>query len=90
MRLNAAVEAGLLDLEDAQALSEAWRTASALRNAITQVRGRPADSLPRDAREKAAVAHIRGYPPGRSEDLINDYLRVTRRARAVVERVFWG
>ena len=88
--LGAAVEAGLLDVEDARALSEAWRAASALRNAITQVRGRAADELPRDAREKAAVAHIRGYPPGRSEDLINDYLRVTRRARAVVERVFWG
>jgi glutamate-ammonia-ligase adenylyltransferase len=88
--LQAAVEARLLDESDATALSEAWRTASALRNAITQVRGRPADSLPRDAREKAAVAHIRGYPPGQSEDLTNDYLRVTRRARAVVERVFWG
>jgi glutamate-ammonia-ligase adenylyltransferase len=88
--LQAAVDAGLLDASDAAALSEAWRAASGLRNAITQVRGRPADSLPRDAREKAAVAHIRGYPPGQSEDLTNDYLRVTRRARAVVERVFWG
>jgi glutamate-ammonia-ligase adenylyltransferase len=88
--LEAAVESGLLDRADARALSEAWRAASTLRNAITQVRGRPADSLPRDTREKAAVASIRGYPPGRSEDLINDYLRVTRRARAVVERVFWG
>ena len=37
--LNAAVDAQLLDLEDAQALSAAWRTASGLRNAITQVRG---------------------------------------------------
>ncbi len=88
--LNAAVDAQLLDLEDARALSAAWRTASGLRNAITQVRGRPADSLPRDAREKAAVAHIRGYPPGRSDDLTNDYLRIARRARQVVERVFWG
>jgi glutamate-ammonia-ligase adenylyltransferase len=88
--LKAAVDAGLLEPHDALALSEAWRTASGLRNAITQVRGRPADSLPRDTREKAAVASIRGYPPGRSEDLINDYLRVTRRARAVVERLFWG
>ena len=64
--------------------------ASGLRNAITQVRGRPADQLPRDARERAAVAHIRGYPPGESDRMVNDYLRVTRRARAVVERVFWG
>ena len=49
---------------DAEALSAAWRTASGLRNAITQVRGKPADSLPRDTRERAAVAHIRGYRAG--------------------------
>lgn len=88
--LTAAVDAGLLELADAQALATAWRTATGLRNAITQVRGRPADSLPRDTRERAAVAHIRGYAPGESDELVNDYLRVTRRARQVVERVFWG
>ncbi len=88
--LQAAVDADLLALSDAQALSTAWRTASGLRNAITQVRGKAADSLPRDTRERAAVAHIRGYPPGESDRLVDDYLRVTRRARKVVERVFWG
>ena len=88
--LQAAVEADLLSESDARALSEAWRTASGLRNAITQVRGKPADSLPRDTRERAAVAHIRGYPPGESDRMVDDYLRVTRRARQVVERVFWG
>jgi glutamate-ammonia-ligase adenylyltransferase len=88
--LEAAVDADLLDRSDADALTTAWRTASGLRNAITQVRGRPADSLPRDVRERAAVAQIRGYPPGESDRLLDDYLRVTRRARKVVERVFWG
>jgi [glutamine synthetase] adenylyltransferase / [glutamine synthetase]-adenylyl-L-tyrosine phosphorylase len=88
--LAAAVDAGLLDIGDAQALAAAWRTASGLRNAIIQVRGKPADSLPRDTRERAAVAHIRGYEPGESDKLVDDYLRVTRRARQVVERVFWG
>ena len=88
--LTAAVDADLLDIVDAQALAAAWRTASGLRNAIIQVRGRPADSLPRDTRERAAVAHIRGYEPGESDKLVDDYLRVTRRARQVVERVFWG
>jgi glutamate-ammonia-ligase adenylyltransferase len=88
--LQAAVEADLLSRSDAEALSTAWRTASGLRNAITQVRGRPADSLPRDTRERAAVAHIRGYAPGESDRMVDDYLRETRRARQVVERVFWG
>jgi glutamate-ammonia-ligase adenylyltransferase len=38
----------------------------------------------------AAVASVLGYPPGASDELVNDYLRATRRARAVVERLFWG
>ena len=88
--LAAAVEAGLLPPEDAEALRNAWQTASRLRNAIILVRGRASDSLPRDIRERAAVAHLCGYGPGESDELVNDYLRVTRRARAVVDRVFWG
>ncbi|HET9861633.1 MAG TPA: bifunctional [glutamine synthetase] adenylyltransferase/[glutamine synthetase]-adenylyl-L-tyrosine phosphorylase, partial [Nocardioidaceae bacterium] len=88
--LAAAVDADLLAEQDAAALRTAWSMASRVRNAITQVRGRPSDSLPRDTREKAAVAHICGYGPGESDELVNDYLRVTRRARAVVERIFWG
>jgi glutamate-ammonia-ligase adenylyltransferase len=88
--LRAAVAAEVLGGSDADALTAAWRMASGLRNAVTQVRGRPADSLPRDARERAAVAQIRGYGPGESDLMVNDHLRVTRRARKVVERVFWG
>ncbi len=87
--LEAAVAAEVLTRADAQALATAWRTASSLRNAIIQVRGRPSDSLPRDTRERAAVAHIQGYEPGQSDKLVDDYLRVTRRARQVVDRVFW-
>ncbi len=87
--LTEASRADLLTDEDAVALAEAWRLASRIRNAITQVRGRPGDSLPRDARERAAVAHVLGYRSGESDELVNDYLRATRRARQVVDRVFW-
>ena len=88
--LRVAVEAEVLEADDAAALEAAWRMASGLRNAIVQVRGRSADSLPRDTRDRAALAHIRGYRPGESDELVNDYLRVTRRARQVVDKVFWG
>src|SRR3954451_12290305 len=88
--LRAAVDAGLLSPADAGSLADAWRLASGLRNAVTHVRGRQADQPPRAPRERAAVAHTRGYPPGASDRLVDDYLRVTRRARQVVERVFWG
>ena len=87
--LDAAVEAGLLPPEDEDALKQSWSMASRLRNAIILVRGRASDSLPRDIRERSAVAHLCGYRPGESDELVNDYLRVTRRARAVVDRVFW-
>ena len=85
----AAVAAGLLDDGDAQVLSDAWRTVSRVRNAVALARGKGSDQLPRDARERAAVASILGYPAGSTDEMVNDYLRTTRRARAVVDRVFW-
>ncbi|WP_107772835.1 bifunctional [glutamine synthetase] adenylyltransferase/[glutamine synthetase]-adenylyl-L-tyrosine phosphorylase [Nocardioides sediminis] len=88
--LEAAVEADLVSREDAETLAAAWRLVSRLRNAVTLVRGRPSDQLPRDARERAAVAAVLGYDPGSSDVMVNDYLRTTRRAHAVVEKVFWG
>ncbi len=88
--LDAAVDAGLVDASDRDALTDAWRMVSHLRNAIQQVRGKPGDSLPRDAGERAAVAVVCGYRPAHSDEMVNDYLRVTRRARQVVDRVFWG
>lgn len=87
--LSAAADAGLVDVADAAVLADAWRTVSRVRNAVTLVRGKAAEQLPRDATEKAAVASVLGYPPGESDRMANDYLRVTRRAHAVVERVFW-
>jgi glutamate-ammonia-ligase adenylyltransferase len=87
--LRAARAAGLLVDADADALDRAWRTVSRLRNAITLVTGKSGDQLPRDARERGAVASILGYAPGHSDEMVNDYLRTTRRARAVVDRVFW-
>jgi glutamate-ammonia-ligase adenylyltransferase len=88
--LRAAADAGLIGADDAATLTEAWRTVSRVRNAIVLVRGRGSDQLPRDVRELAGVAQVLGYPPGTADELRNDYLRTTRRARAVVERVFWG
>jgi glutamate-ammonia-ligase adenylyltransferase len=88
--LQVAVEHDLIVLADAEGLAEAWRFASRARNATVQVRGKPADQLPRDARERAAVAAILQYQPGESDVMLNDYLRTARRARGIVDRIFWG
>ena len=87
--LQVAVEHELLGPADAHGLAEAWRFASRARNATVQVRGKPADQLPRDARERAAVAAILQYQPGQSDVMVNDYLRSARRARTIVDRIFW-
>ena len=87
--LEAAAAAGLIARLDAEKLAEAWRLVSRMRNAVTLVRGKPSDQVPRDARDRLAVARVLGYPEGASDEMVNDYLRTTRRAHAVVERVFW-
>jgi glutamate-ammonia-ligase adenylyltransferase len=53
------------------------------------VRGRPSDSLPRDPRDLSAVARVCGYPPGESSRFGDDHRRISRRARTVVDRLFW-
>ena len=64
-RSTAAAEAELIAADDAETLAEAWRLVSRVRNAVTLVRGKPADQLPRDARERAAVAQRARLPAGR-------------------------
>ncbi len=86
--LAAAVQARLIDEPDGAALAAAWRLASKLRNAIVLARGRGSDSLPRDPRSRAAVAHLLRYAT--PDAMVDDYRRTTRRAHAVVERIFWG
>jgi glutamate-ammonia-ligase adenylyltransferase len=87
--LEAAADAGLLGRDQARTLAHAWRTASRVRNAVLLVRGRPGDSMPTDLRELSGVAQVLGYPPGASGSLVDDYRRATRRARAVVDEVFY-
>ncbi|GAA0357653.1 bifunctional [glutamine synthetase] adenylyltransferase/[glutamine synthetase]-adenylyl-L-tyrosine phosphorylase [Microbispora corallina] len=87
--LRAAAAEGLLDPADEAVLSEAWLFASRIRDAIMLVRGRAADSIPGVVKERALIARALGYPPDGSEDFVDDYRRMTRRARAVAERVFY-
>ena len=88
--LDGAVAEGLLEPADAATLADAWRLASRVRNGIMLVRGRASDTLPSDTRELAGVARVVGYAPGQAGALVEDYRRATRRARAVVERVFYA
>ncbi|MFD3947031.1 bifunctional [glutamine synthetase] adenylyltransferase/[glutamine synthetase]-adenylyl-L-tyrosine phosphorylase [Streptomyces sp. NPDC058579] len=88
--LAAAHAAGLLPTDEAQILDEAWLLATRVRNAVMLVRGRPGDTFPSDGRELAAVGRYLGYGPGHVGEMVDDYRRITRRARAVVEEHFYG
>jgi [glutamine synthetase] adenylyltransferase / [glutamine synthetase]-adenylyl-L-tyrosine phosphorylase len=82
--------AGLVTSSDAEVLAEAWRFASRLRNAIMLWKGRPSDLPPTNFRDLDGVARLAGYPPASAGRMDDDYQRVTRRARNVVERLFYG
>src|SRR5690348_1009353 len=88
--LAAAAGAGLVGEDDAAALAAAWRLAARVRDAVVLVRGRPSDLLPTRQPELAAVASVLGYAPEAYQDLEQDYRRAARRARAVMERLFYG
>ena len=92
--LRALQEAGLVGGEEAARLAEAWELASRIRNAIVLASGRTTggrlDVLPHESRDLEVVARILGYEPGGRLDLEEDYLRAARRARKVVERLFYG
>ncbi|MGI5449456.1 bifunctional [glutamine synthetase] adenylyltransferase/[glutamine synthetase]-adenylyl-L-tyrosine phosphorylase [Streptomyces sp. CA-243310] len=88
--LAAAHAAGLIPTEEAQILDEAWVLATRVRNAVMLVRGRAGDTFPSEARELAAVGRYLGYAEGTAGDMLEDYRRITRRARAVVDELFYG
>ncbi|MBC7632881.1 bifunctional [glutamine synthetase] adenylyltransferase/[glutamine synthetase]-adenylyl-L-tyrosine phosphorylase [Aeromicrobium sp.] len=87
--LHAAARAELIDADDAHALESAWRLVSRIRNAVVLMRGKPAESMVEQATERAGVAHLLGYGMDQSERMVDDYLRTTRQARKVVERIFY-
>jgi glutamate-ammonia-ligase adenylyltransferase len=88
--LAAAAGAGLVGEGDADALAAAWRLAARIRDATVLVRGRASDMLPTRQPELATVASVLGYAPEDHQDVEQDYRRAARRARAVMERLFYG
>lgn len=92
--LTAAVDIGIISSSDAEKLIDSWNTASRLRNlnvlATGRMKGEKVDVLPREQDSRAVVAALAGYDPKAQQLLDEDYLRVTRRAREVVERIFYG
>lgn len=81
--------AGFLDAADADALHDAYEFCERARNGRYLLTGSPGDSLPAGAAGEK-LGRLLGYVHRPQVSLRDDYRRVTRRARHVAERVFYG
>ena len=88
--LDAIGRAELIAEGDVELLRQAWLTATRARNALVLVRGKPTDQLPGPGRQLNAVALAAGWDSDDGGEFLDNYLRVTRRAKAVVRKVFGG
>jgi glutamate-ammonia-ligase adenylyltransferase len=86
--LNAIGAAELISEGDVDLLRKAWLTATQARNALVLVRGKPTDQLPGPGRQLNAVAVAAGWENSDGSEFLDNYLRVTRRAKTVVRRIF--
>jgi [glutamine synthetase] adenylyltransferase / [glutamine synthetase]-adenylyl-L-tyrosine phosphorylase len=85
--LDALAAAGALDSDDRATLAAAYRFCERTRNRWYLVKGSPGDALPTQGDQLSRLARSLGTTGG---ELREQYRRVTRRARQVVERLFYG
>ncbi len=85
--LDALKAAGVLETSDAKVLASAYRFCEKTRNRLNLVRDNPSDSLPSTGPTLTALARSLATTPS---ELRDEYRRQTRRARRVVDRLFYG
>ena len=83
-------DTGLLADDDVDALEAAYRFCERARNARYLQTASPSDALPTERNEIEKLGLLLGYVHQPATSLRDDYRRVTRRARRVVEREFYG
>ncbi|HKY77455.1 MAG TPA: bifunctional [glutamine synthetase] adenylyltransferase/[glutamine synthetase]-adenylyl-L-tyrosine phosphorylase [Acidimicrobiia bacterium] len=88
--LHKLAERGHLARRDADALEAAYRFCERARNLRYLLTGTPGDSLPTDGAEAKRLGRLMGYTGQPVTELRDEYRRLTRRSRSVVERVFYG
>jgi glutamate-ammonia-ligase adenylyltransferase len=87
--LHRLVAADLLDPEDGAVLEESYRFCERARNARYLVTGAPGDALPGGI-DDLRIGRLLGFVESPQGELRDQFRRVTRRARRVVDRVFYG
>jgi glutamate-ammonia-ligase adenylyltransferase len=85
--LRALCDSDVLQRDDGEVLTEAYEFCERVRNRWYLVNSAPGDALPSQPEPLGWLARSMDTTPGELRDA---YRRVTRRARKVVERVFYG
>lgn len=81
---------GVISEPDEHTLVTAWLMASRVRTALTLFGAKNTDLLPSDRETLEGAARLMGYPAGSASVLEEEYLRDTRHARTVFERLFYA
>jgi glutamate-ammonia-ligase adenylyltransferase len=81
-------EARLIEGSVARDLGDAFVFCSDVKNALEMDRRLHAEALPPSPEEQTALARRLGYEEHPRRSFLDDYLRITRRARRAMERVF--
>lgn len=84
--LEKLLDARILTTGDAAVLREAYEFCARTRNRLSLIRDAPGDSLPVTGALLSTLARSLGFS---ASGLRNEYGRVTRRARRVMERLFY-
>ncbi|WPF68000.1 bifunctional [glutamine synthetase] adenylyltransferase/[glutamine synthetase]-adenylyl-L-tyrosine phosphorylase [Corynebacterium sp. 21KM1197] len=88
--LDVLEDQSILPSDQVRVLREAWLEATNVRNALVLVRGKRTDQIPEPGPQLVQVAGAAGWEPAQYQVFLEDYLKKTRRARRVVDQVFWG
>ena len=88
--IDAAAQSGVIEADAARRLTDAYRFLSRARNALFLMAGRPIDVLPDKPETLEALGIAMNYRDQPRQELEDDYLRVTRRARRAAEALIYG
>ena len=88
--LEALASEGLVEDSVAVALGEAYVFLNEVKNAMELDGRRSAEAVPPTPEAQVALARLLGYEEHPRQAFLEEYRRVTRRARRAMERVFYG
>jgi glutamate-ammonia-ligase adenylyltransferase len=88
--LEAARDAELLSVEEATWLEEAYSFLAKARNRLFFMAGKPVDAFPTRPEDLESLGIALGFADAPRQEVEEEFLRVTRRARKIAEKMIYG